>query len=943
MPALEWRTRAYSRSDSTPPGWAARSAIKLERTLVAVDLETTGYEPQTEDIIEIGAIRLTVSADGAVSLGERFLTFADPGRPLTPPIVRLTGIRDEDLRSAPSVAEAVALFVAFAYQDGAPTFVGHNVGFDVAFLERAGMPIGSETLDTAELASILLPSASSYALQRLAADAAIVPDAAHRALDDAITSALVLGHLARAARELPPLILSEIAALAELIGPSTSEFFKEAANTATRGAWTKDSEQRGSFPSERPLAGGTSRSHEGPSEEDSRVARKLAALSVDAVFAADGPLARKLVGYEDRSEQRELAEAIERTFADGGALVAEAGTGVGKSMAYAVPSIAAAALGDRVIISTHTLPLQDQLVRKDLPALQLALGTEVAVAVLKGRSNYLCPRRWQIMRGAVTTREEARLVCKTLVWRTTTESGDRAELNLMRGEGELWSRISANDESCDQRRCKRTPGVNCYLQRAREAAADAGIVVVNHALLLQDARMRGALLPQADHVVIDEAHRLEDVATDAFGLELYEPRLRRDLQRVAHSLAVTSALRDPARAEPAERIRADVERALERTTEVFNALGTLLVPIAGPAEDRIRITAGVRASDDRWLPVELAGERLADAIAGIAFAAERIRNLGGDEDELAELEAAMGELAGARAAITRGLHDPRLSDIVWLERDNDGALALNVAQTHLGGVIRRTLVDTHRAVVFTSATLAVAGSFDFALDRFGIADLAETLAVGSPFDHQRQALLALPVDIVLPGEDRFIAEAARLIEDVARALDGRTLVLFTSHATLREAAAQLGALESDGLAVLTQGIDGSRRALLERFTQGRAVLLGTQSFWEGVDLPGDVLRCVVIARLPFSVPDDPLIQGRAERYDDPFVEFQLPQAALRLRQGFGRLIRTKTDYGAVVLLDRRIVTKDYGEILLGSLPDARTERLPLDGIAARVAAWCDRG
>jgi Rad3-related DNA helicase len=160
---------------------------------------------------------------------------------------------------------------------------------------------------------------------------------------------------------------------------------------------------------------------------------------------------------------------------------------------------------------------------------------------------------------------------------------------------------------------------------------------------------------------------------------------------------------------------------------------------------------------------------------------------------------------------------------------------------------------------------------------------------------------------------------------------------------MRDAAARLGALESDGLAVLTQGIDGSRRALLERFTQGRAVLLGTQSFWEGVDLPGDILRCVVIARLPFSVPDDPLVQGRAERYDDPFVEFQLPQAALRLRQGFGRLIRTKTDYGAVVLLDRRVVTKDYGEVLLGSLPDARTEHLPLDGIAARVAAWCDRG
>ena len=915
----------------------------MDRFLVAVDLETTGYEAETEEIIEIGATRLSVSPDGAVTLGERFLTFANPGRQLTRPIMRLTGIADLDLVNAPTTREAVALFAAFAFRDGPPCFVGHNVGFDISFLERAGMPTGTDTLDTAELASVLLPSASSYALQRLAADAAIVPDAAHRALDDAITSALVLGHLARVARELPAVVISEIAALSELLGPSTSEFFRDAAATATRKAWLEEEGQRGGLLSERPPAHGPSRSHEGPSEEDPRAQRPSADLTVDTVFGPDGPLATKLGGYEDRPEQRELAAAIERTFQDGGALVAEAGTGVGKSIAYLVPAIAAAELGERVIVSTHTLPLQDQLVRKDLPALQGALGTEVAVAVLKGRSNYLCPRRWQILRGSVTTREEARLICKTLVWRTATESGDRAELNLMRGEGELWSRISANDESCDQRRCKRIPGTNCYLQRAREAAADAGIVVVNHALLLQNARMRGALLPQAEHVVIDEAHRLEDVATDAFGLELYEPRLRRDLQRVAHSPAVTSALRDPARAEPAERLRAEVERALERTGEVFDALGALLVPAAGPMEERMRITAGVRASDDRWLPVELAGERLADAIAGIGFAADRIRGLGGDEDELAELESGMGELAAARAAITRGLHDPRSSDIVWLERDNDGALALHVAQTHLGGVIRRTIVDAHRSVVFTSATLAVAASFAFALDRFGIDNFAETLAVGSPFDHQRQALLVLPVDIALPGDERFIDEAARVVEDVARVLDGRTLVLFTSHATLREAAGRMGALETEGLAVLTQGVDGSRRALLERFIQGRAVLLGTQSFWEGVDLPGDVLRCVVIARLPFSVPDDPLVQGRAERYDDPFLDFQLPQAALRLRQGFGRLIRTKSDYGAVVLLDRRVVTRDYGEVLLGSLPDARTEHLPLDGIAARVAAWCDRG
>src|SRR2546423_4025709 len=379
----------------------------------------------------------------------------------------------------------------------------------------------------------------------------------------------------------------------------------------------------------------------------------------------------------------------------------------------------------------------------------------------------------------------------------------------MSGEGEVWSRVSANDESCDQRRCKRTPG-GCYLQRAREDAAQAGIVIVNHALLLQDARMRGALLPSAENVVVDEAHRLEDVATDAFGLELSEPHLRRDLGRVARSLAVASALRDPARAEPAERIRAEVEQALERVDELFAALAGLLAPVGGPPEDRVRITAGVRASADRWLPVELAGERLADSLVGIGFAADRLAAFGGDEDELAELATGMGEIAGARLAITRGVHEPRTSDIVWVDRDADGALAIHVAQTHLGGLLRRSLVNAHRAVVFTSATLAVAGSFDFAVDRFGVADVADTVAVGSPFDHRAQALLLLPTDIALPGEDRFVDDATRAIADVARMLEGRTLALFTSHASLRYVGSRLGALETAGLAVLVQGVIGSR-------------------------------------------------------------------------------------------------------------------------------------
>jgi len=869
-------------------------------------------------VIEIGAVRVRLEEDGSATLGERFSTFVDPGVGLGSAITRLTGIRDAQLSGAPaleSVIDRIASLIA-----GAPV-AGHNVGFDLAFLERAALgPF--ERLDTAELASILLPSAPTYALQSLAADAGIRPASAHRALDDALTCSAVLADLGRRARDLPVAVLEEMQAYARLLGSAYAAFFAGALRGAVRGAWD---DQAGALPPPTPAV-----------TRGGRLAG--AAVTVGAVFSQDGPLARGLAGYEERPQQRALARAIESAFRDGGALLAEAGTGVGKSLAYLVPAIGRALDGERVIVSTHTLPLQDQLVRKDLPALQAALGSTVEIAVLKGRSNYLCPRRWQSFRGLVATRDEARLFLKTLVWRTATLTGDRAELNLFGTESDLWGRVSADDETCDARRCARVAG-GCYLQRAREAAARAGIVVTNHALLLQDARMRGALLPETQHLVVDEAHRLEDVATDAYGLSLEDRGLRRALDRVSHSSAVTAALRDE-RAVVGEDVRREIASAHERGGEVFAALAAVLEPL-GPTEDKLRVTAGVRASDERWLPVELASERLADALAGITVSAERLGAVTSDEDEQADLKSAMGELGAVQLALSRGVHQPGGGDIVWIERSSSGAVSLRVAPSYLGDTLRRGLVTPRHSAVFTSATLAVAGSFAFALERFGLRDYDNAHAFGSPFRYDQQAILVVPDDGALPSEPAFAEEAAETIAEIGRALDGRTLVLFTAHGSMRDVAARLGHLEESGIAVLTQGIDGSRRALLERFAAGRAVLLGTQSFWEGVDLPGDLLRCVVIARLPFAVPDDPLVQGRAERYEDPFAEFQVPQAALRLRQGFGRLIRTRTDRGAVVLLDRRAIMREYGARMLASLPDARLRRVPRDEVAATVAAFCD--
>ena len=885
--------------------------------LIAVDLETTGFDPETDRIIEIGAVRLRLTPEG-VETGERFSTFVDPGRDIGSTITRLTGIEDRDLIGAPSAADAVGRFTAFA---GPATFVGHNVDFDLAFLERSGFAPHADRLDTADLASMLLPTAPSYALQRLAADAGIVPAAAHRALDDALTCAAVLAGLAARARALPAPILDEARTYASVLGPAAVRFFDDALTGAIKKAWVVP---RIATRKDRPL----------------QPVRHVGVAVTDAatVLAADGPLALAIDGFEDRPEQRQLAIEIERTFATGGVLVAEAGTGVGKSVAYSLPAIGRAQAGERVIVSTHTLPLQDQLVRKDLPALQAALGTDVRVAVLKGRSNYLCPRRWQSFRTQIGTREEARLALKTLIWRMTTSSGDRAELNLLGGESGLWPRVSADDETCTARRCAGTRD-GCYLERARAAAAAARIVVVNHALLLHDARAGGTLLPEAAHVVIDEAHHLEDVASDAFGFTLATGRTRRDLQRIAHSPLVVRALAsdDALRVEAAHQLRDEVTRAGAAGDDTFAALASLL----DDGLDRFRITAGVRSSDGRWLPIELAAERFADALGGIRGAGDRLAARGGEDDDLSEHASAMGELIGEAAAIEHAIHQPRPGEIAWLSREHDG-IGLHVAPAHVGGAIRRTLIDTHRSVILTSATLGVAGTMDFTMDRLGVTGLAGSLRVGSPFDHANRSMLIVPTDIPLPHDDRFPLEAATIIGDVGRALQGKTLVLFTSHSAMREVAAQLAGLEEYGVAVLTQGVDGSRRAILERFTAGGSVLLGTQSFWEGVDLPGDQLRCVIIAKLPFPVPDDPLIQGRSERYDDPFGEYQLPLAALRLRQGYGRLIRTKRDRGAVVLLDRRVILQDYGPTFLASLPAVRVHRIPGDEIGRMVADHCAR-
>jgi predicted DnaQ family exonuclease/DinG family helicase len=883
---------------------------------VAIDLETTGMDPERDSIIEVGAIRFSLDGD----LGESFASLVALERPLPPEIARLTGIQPEELAAAPPLGEVLTHLERFV---GDAWIVGHNVAFDLEFLEGASLRPPSPSIDTAELASLLRPTTPSYALQRLIVELEAASLRPHRALDDATAAALLCGALLRGARGLNVETLEGAFALAPLIGEGIAFFFEHALQERARVAFSEPP----LTPAERPRAGDGS------------------ALEADirAIFAPDGPLASAFVAYEPRAEQVLMAEAVDQTFRDGGALVVEAGTGTGKSLAYLVPALRATRRGRRVVISTYTLNLQEQLVRKDVPQLLDGLDIDARAVVLKGRQNYLCPRRWHLLRATAQTPEEARLALKTLVWREATRSGDRGELHLSPEEALLWRRVCAQDETCTARRCASVRG-GCYLEKARKAAEEADVIVVNHALLLSDARGASRLLPAAPLLVVDEAHHFEEVAAKVFGVRLEAEGLRRALRAVAHG-PLPQLLAGSAHAPQVAAVREEAERGAAAIAETFAALSLLVPPAeARGYEDRLRVTDATRSTQE-WLAVELAAERLRDALAGTAAAGERlvvnVGDLDGAADPAMEMAVAVRALRDTEAAIGRAVHTYRPSEICWLTLDAGDEPVLQTEPAHAGALIARHVTERTQAAVFTSATLAVAGSLDFALDRFGLGDRAASLRLGSPFDFRRQALLVVPSGLLDPYEPGFVDQLADTIAAITRALEGRTLVLFTAHTMLEAVRERLpSALEGTDVIPLAQGVDGSRRQLLDLFALGRAVLLGTASFWEGVDLPGDVLRCVVIAKLPFPVPDDPVMAGRAERYDDPFLGYHLPVAALRLRQGFGRLIRTRGDRGAVVLCDSRVDTRAYGEVLLSSLPPCALATPDVDAVASVVAEWC---
>lgn len=708
---------------------------------------------------------------------------------------------------------------------------------------------------------------------------------------------------------------------------------------------------------------------------------------LDAVLAPGGALSGRYGGYEDRPGQREMLAAIVERFNEGGISIVEAGTGTGKSLAYLLPAVRwAQENSERTVISTNTINLQEQLAEKDLPLVQGMLG-EVRWALVKGRGNYISIRRARLASESQASlfEEDREDEMRALMeWIGTTEDGSLSDLGF-RPSNEAWEEVRSDPDICLRARCPHFQ--ECFYQKSRRAAASAELLVVNHHLLFTDLAVRratgnysqAAVLPAYKRVVLDEAHNVEDAATSHLGVEITRRGLYRAMSRLdRRGRGILTTIHDAVGGsetglEVRERLENRVRPALSRGRAAVDGLLERLEPLAPPGEGPVRLGEGgaLEPAADPDVAEQLRGvlatlgtleRELSELRARLDLVEEWVDVLEGRMLDLRSVERRLSATAqGLRLVLAPG--EEAGAFVRWLEtrgRGRGANLVIAAAPIELGGVLRESLFTQAETTVLTSATLTTRRSFDFLRGRLGIGpealvDAEEEVEVDerivlSPFDFETQALVAVPIDLPeAGGRDPAFGDATLdVLSTFAEITDGGLFGLFTSYSALRRAAqgARDRGLDRDW-PLFVQGED-DRHRLLERFIDsGRGILLGTSSFWEGVDVPGDPLRGLMIQKLPFRVPTEPITAARMEALErqglDPFGNFMLPHAALRLKQGFGRLIRARTDRGAVLILDDRIVSRRYGRYLRDSLPPAPFVKGPWHEVERRLRGFYGGG
>ncbi|MBY3618181.1 ATP-dependent DNA helicase DinG [Acinetobacter sp. CUI P1] len=945
-----------------------------------LDFETTG----TQSVGEIIQVGLAIIEEDR-SISRVYGSYVKPGTPIPPFITGLTGITDDDVKDAPELDEMMMELVPLLDD---VVLVGHNVAFDFHFLQNAldrcgYLPFQGRILDTIDFLKICFPSLTSYQLGSVSAHFGVTHDRPHQADSDALATALVL---LKCLEELYDLPLLTIQRLCELFTEEDSDlgwYF----DGLLREREAETLQPEGDLTFYRQLALAVGDWNELAPPRDEHAENPLQNLSfTDYMDEVTKRLKDTLPQYESREAQDIMINEVMTALAEDKHLLIEAGTGTGKSLGYLLPAIyQSVRSNEKVMVSTHTINLQDQLRERDIPLLTQVVPFPFKAAIFKGRGHYLCLRKFEHKinkKDFISPREDALTAAQMIVWLTQSESGDDEELNLSGRGGDFWETVASDTDSCLGRSC---PWFRkCYYHRAKHEAGIADVVITNHSKLFADVKAGHQLLPAYEHLVIDEAHHLEDVAGKHLGMHMKHFTVAHTLSRLYKDSrngqlpTLRQMLQSSGSEEASEwsgvidRIYPDLLTVKETwdllSDKLFSLLPERSDAAAGEAGQLVMRLLPTRKPKD-WDELVALENTMNLTLSEIIRKGDKMLNEMRDQEGQSSSDSLVTDISGLfkdlasireQVRFFMGLNDENV--VYWLEANGNyrsKSLQLYAVPVDVSTQLKELFFDKKKSIVLTSATLSVDKSFQFMIDNLGLNEAAEegrlmTSLLPSPFKYREQALLVIPRDFPSVkgsvGDARFVDTLVQSLAEAAITTRGRMLVLFTSYKMLRQVYDPLKeALASQEITVLGQGVEGgSRSKLIRRFQDSAAsVLLGTSSFWEGVDIPGEALTCLAIVRLPFQPPNHPLAEAKSEllqaQKKNPFMKLSVPQAVIRFKQGFGRLVRTAQDRGIVIVYDTRVIESHYGKYFLYSLPGPKMEHMLTDQMVPRIAEWLEDG
>lgn len=941
-----------------------------------LDFETTGTQSDGE-IIQAGLAII----DHDNSITQIYSSYVNPGVPIPPFISGLTGITDEDVADAPSLEEMMMEMVPLLND---VVLVGHNVAFDFHFLQNAldrcgYLPFTGRILDTIDFLKITFPSLGSYQLGYVSSEFGFQHDRPHQADSDALATAYVLLKCLDELKELP---LITIQRLSDLFAPEDSDlgWFLDGMRSEKEAEPIQDLDGHTYY---RQLALNVSDWTDIGAPRDEREGNPLDGVTFEKFMdQVRENLKDTLDHYEEREAQTQMFSSVRQALDEEKHLLIEAGTGTGKSLGYLLPAIYESVKQEqKVMVSTHTINLQEQLRERDIPMLTQVVPFPFKAAVFKGRGHYLCLRKFEHKinkREFSTPKEDYFTAAQMIVWLTQTETGDDEELNLSGRGGDFWETVQSESESCLGRSC---PWFRkCFYHRAKHEAGLSDIVITNHSKLFTDVKAAHQLLPAYESLVIDEAHHLEDVAGKHLGMHMKYFTLVHTLTRLfkdSRNGQLPMLRSQLSGHENSVQWGSMVDQMFPLAVEVKELWDRMSDALFGLLPERSDASPGetgqfslrLKASQKpaKWQELQDLENQIYVTLGDLVRKGDKLLlEVKEDQDDY-QSDSLITDITGLLKDLTT-LKDNlrffmRMDDaktVYWMEASGQfrsKSLQLYAVPVDVSAQLKDLFFDKKKSVVLTSATLSVDKSFQFMIEQLGLQEASEnnrllTSMLPSPFNYRDQALLVIPRDFPSVkgsvGDAHFVNMLVQSLAETAIATRGRMMVLFTSYKMLRQVYDPLKeALSGNDISLLGQGVDsGSRSKLTRRFQEAKAtVLLGTSSFWEGVDIPGEALTCLAIVRLPFQPPNHPLVEAKSELLQEqkknPFMKLSVPQAVIRFKQGFGRLVRTAKDRGIVIVYDTRVIEAYYGKFFLYSLPGPKMEHMLTEQMVPRITEWLE--